>query len=145
MNIRMLKDMQGSNDGPTVQTFKKGEEYTIGKGISEDLARVFLGENYAEEVGEKKEDRIPPENKDAGATPENKDESGNDPDETNKDDAPLYPHTDFNEEALETMSMDRLRKIGNALGAKDNKKDELIEKILLKQKERRDAWEKENV
>lgn len=33
-------------------------------------------------------------------------------------------------EGLEAMKMDALRKIGAKLGVKDNKKDELIDKIL---------------
>ena len=140
MNIRMLTDMQGSNDGPTVQTFKKDEEYTVGKGIHEDLANVFLKEGWAENVtagagdesGDEKQGTASPENKDAGVA------------DTNKADVPVYPHTDYRAEALGAMSMDQLREIGTPLGLKGTKKDDLANEILLKQKERRDAWEKEN-
>lgn len=154
MNIKMLVDMRGSNDGPTVKTFKKDEEYTVGKGIHEDLADVFIREGWAEIVGEQKDNGDSPENKNAGGAPANKGESGNDPNDADKPqsdpgdkqaDAPLYPHTDYSESELETMSMAKLREIGDPLGAKDTKKLELLKEILLKQKERREAWEKENI
>lgn len=44
----MRIDQKGSQDGVTVKQFKKGEVYSI----TDRLADVFIGENWADEVTE---------------------------------------------------------------------------------------------
>jgi hypothetical protein len=50
MKIKMLKTMLGSNDGISVKKFKEGQIYICPFEISEELLKVFIENNYAEET-----------------------------------------------------------------------------------------------
>ncbi|RJX18956.1 MAG: hypothetical protein C4575_09265 [Desulforudis sp.] len=78
--IKMTKTVQGSSDGVSVRTFRAGEEYEVGFGISEDLASVFVQRMGAANV-------VPDEPKDAGPAPDDKD-AGPAPDDKDAGPAP---------------------------------------------------------
>ena len=67
MKLKMSETVKGASDpsGSQVKEYQEGETYEV----HESLARVFLKENWAEEVKAKK---AAPENKAKGKAPENK-------------------------------------------------------------------------
>jgi hypothetical protein len=53
MKIRMSRTQAGSTDGTTVRDYRAGEVYDLtATPGARDLARVFVGEGWAEEVRE---------------------------------------------------------------------------------------------
>ena len=51
MKIRMSRTQRGAADGVTVITYEAGQEYELGESPRAlDLALVFLGQGWAEEV-----------------------------------------------------------------------------------------------
>ena len=76
MRIKMLRTQPGSPDGVEVNVYEAGESYEL----PDDLAAVFLREDWAEAAseprkttkGRKRKAKGPAATKDRGAAPENK-------------------------------------------------------------------------
>lgn len=68
VQVRMLRNKLGSNDGYTTKHYDKDETYEV----SEALADMFVGEKVAELVVGEKSKGDAPENKAKKGAPENK-------------------------------------------------------------------------
>ncbi len=82
MKIKMLETKDGSNDGVTVETFKKGETYDVGTRLCDNFVRQQgVADELAEPVTESSaepetEPPIKPEKKSRKKAPKNKARSG---------------------------------------------------------------------